>query len=238
MLVRRIIRMLRRFIFAYKTINDIPNASLKKLHKPIKTEKRGEISIAVIDDQPFEAVKNLTSYGYNIKEVGDLKSVSEVAKFQIVLCDLMDVGAHFDKSAQGASIIKEIRKNYPAIYVLAYSGSASSDPIVRRAALHADAFIKKDAELEEWSDTLDDYISNVTDVREEWQRIRAALVDERLDTKDLLKLEDAYVRAYLTGDKKLEGMTAVAQKMQISSSARSIVEGLVTSTLFRLTVGV
>ena len=194
--------MFGHFIAAYKTINDISNTELKVLHKPVKTEKRGEISIAVIDDQPFEAARNLTSYGYSIREVGDLKSVSEISGFQIVLCDLMDVGGHFDKAAQGASIIKEIRKNYPAIYVLAYSGSASSDPIVRRAALYADGFIKKDAELEEWSETLDDYILNVTDVREVWQRLRAALVDQRVDTKDLLKLEDAFVRAYTSGDIK------------------------------------
>lgn len=229
--------MLSLFLPAYKTINDIPNAKLKVLHKPVKTEKRSEISIAVIDDQPFEAGRNLMSYGYNIKEIGDLKSVSEISGYPIVLCDLMDVGAHFDKSAQGASIIKEIRKNYPATYVLAYSGSSSSDPIVRRAALYADRFIKKDSELEEWTETLDEYISKVTDVREIWQRIRSALVDERVDTKDLLKLEDAFVRAYLTGDAKLEGMSAVVQNMRVGSSARSIVEGLVTSALFLLIVG-
>ena len=108
--------MFGQILATYKTINDIPNFKVKALHTPIQTEKRREIAIAVIDDQPLAAGRNLTTYGYNIKEIGDLKSISEIAEFPIVLCDLMDVGAHFDKSAQGASIIREIRKNFPAIY--------------------------------------------------------------------------------------------------------------------------
>ncbi|SFK64282.1 Response regulator receiver domain-containing protein [Shimia haliotis] len=230
--------MLRHFLMNYKIINDIPNASLKTLHRPIKADKRREVSIAIVDDQPFEAARNLTTYGYKIQELGDLKSISEVASFPIVLCDLMDVGAHFDKNAHGASIIKEIRKNYPATYVLAYSGSSGSDPIVRRASVYADGFIRKDAELEEWTETLDEYISNASDVREVWQRIRSALVEERVDTKDLLKLEDAFVRAYLVGDGELKDMSNISKNMKIGSSARSIVEGLIASTLFKLITGV
>ena len=104
--------------------------------------------------------------------------------------------------------------------------------------MYADGFIRKDAELDEWTDTLDRYISDASDVRKTWQRIRSALVEESVDTKDLLKLEDAFVRAYLAGDETLKDMSSIANKMKVGNSAKSIVEGLIASTLFKIIAGV
>lgn len=227
-----------KFLLAqFKTVNEIPNYKAKSLNTPIQLEKRKQIKIGVIDDQPFEPGRNLGSYGYEIKELGDLKSVSEVEGFPIILCDLMDVGANFDKAAQGASIIKEIRKNYPAIYVVAYSGSATSDPIVKRANIYADGFIRKDEELDTWTEELDRYIARATDVREIWHRVRIALVEERIDSKDLLRLEDAYVQSFLSGDAELNSLRRAAARAEIGGSIRTIVEGLAVSTLFRMATG-
>lgn len=224
-------------INSYKTIEDLPDARLKRFKTPIHQDRRKQVRIAVIDDQPFEAGVTLRNYGYEIEEIGDLKNISEVASFPIVLCDLMDVGRHFDKVNQGSSIIREIRKNYPAILVAAYTGSAMTAEPVRRARFFADGFIKKDAEIDTWVEELDRLISIATDARAIWLRTRTALVEEQIDTRSLLKLEDRYVDALKNGDQTFEGLKKLASNKNVGGAASNIVQGLIASSIFRIIVG-
>jgi CheY-like chemotaxis protein len=231
------VEMLSQVFYMYKTVNDIPSYRIKKVETPIQAEKRRQLKIGVVDDQHFDAGRNLKNLGFEIDEIGDIKSISEISEYPIVLCDLMDVGVNFDRSAQGAGVIKEIRKNYPQIFVIAYSGSASKDLLVQKASHLSDGFIKKDADMGEWCDVLDSFILKATDPREVWHRLRIALVKEGIDTKDLLRLEDAYVRSYRKGDDSLHSMKRVAQRTELGGSAKRIVESLVTSAIFKIMIG-
>lgn len=220
-----------------KTIDELIQSRKDRFTPPIQHARRGTVKIAVIDDQHFEAGVNLRNYGYNITEIGDIKSVKEVAEFPVVLCDLMDVGRHFDDVNQGAAVIGEIRKNYPGILVAAYSGSSSTADPVKKARMLVDKFIQKDAEIEKWVENLDELISKATDPKLIWIRARKALIDQEIDSRNLLLLEDAYVRSIENKDSSFARMKQISGKEVVGNAASSIVSNLISSAIFFLIVG-
>ncbi|MFS2178341.1 hypothetical protein ACCC98_20720 [Rhizobium pisi] len=219
----------------YKTNADLRNFRQRK--GTSLAELRKAIPIAVIDDEPFAAEINLRNHGYVITQIGDVKRIDEVEKYRIVLCDLMGVGRHFDKNKQGASLIQEIRLAYPATIVVAYSGSSFNSPQARSAKENADLTIKKDEDISEWRRVLDDLLQKAADPYFLWQRTRLQLTNMEIDTRTILLLEDAYVRAVLDGDSEGKTFGAGIQKVKLSSDARAVVQGLVASAIFKIFVG-
>ena len=149
----------------------------------------------------------------------------------------MGVGRHFDPSKQGASLIQEIRLAYPATIVVAYSGSSLNSPQARSAKENADLTIKKDEDISEWRRVLDDLIQKAADPYFLWQRTRLQLTTMEIDTRSILLLEDAYVRAVLAGDREGKTFGAGIEKAKLSNDARAVVQGLVASAIFKILVG-
>ena len=218
----------------YKSIDKINLSHEPGFNYPIQKDKRGKLSIAVVDDQTFEAGRNLKNYGYVIIPLGDLNDIKEVEGYSIVLCDLMGVGIGFDDKYQGASLIREIRQNYPATVVAAYTGSSTASDVTRRAKWHADKFIQKDADLETWVEELDNLISTATNPKKIWQRTRVRLVEEMVPTKQLLLLEDAYVRSINCKDNKFIEVENLIRMDAITSSGSDIIKGVISSAIFAL----
>ncbi|MEM5541792.1 hypothetical protein WNY61_03485 [Sulfitobacter sp. AS92] len=222
----------RMALNSYKVCGDIDVRTYHGFKPPIQQNKRQKVKIAVIDDQSFEAGANLRNYGYDIKEVGDVKKLDEIESFPIILCDLMNVGMFFDTDAQGASLIKEIRRNYPSKYIAAYSGSSATSTQAQKAKQHADTFIKKDSEIESWVEKLDSLISHATDPKTVWLRTRAALIAEDVDTRSILVLEDAYVNSITAQSPNLNLLRHVINEEHFPASAKTIILNLASSAIF------
>ena len=221
----------------YQTIDDLQEQDQRPQKSAVQLSLRAKVSIGVIDDKPFEPARNLRNFGYNIFEIGDLKQLSEVEDYAIILCDLMGVGLNFDTNLQGATLVREIRRNYPAIMVGAYSGASSSSINVQRSKIYADRFIGKDADNEEWTEQLDELICEALDTRVVWHRIRASLVEQRIGTKTLLQIEDEYVRSIRYKSADIDGIRNMISSEDTSDSIRSILSGLISSAIFRLVIG-
>lgn len=229
--------MFAKGIDSFKVVEDLPNHLAQDFRPPIQLKKRDQIKIGIIDDQPFVARNNLKNHGYDFYELGDIKSITEVAPYPIILCDLMDVGLQFNKTKQGAAIIREIRKNYPSVLIAAYSGSPATTQPVQLARDLADAFIKKDAEIDEWVDQLDKLIAKATDPRYLWRRTRTALINMDVDTRSILRLEDAYVSAILSGDRSFSTVKQVMNSKSVNGIASNIVLNLLSSAIFEVIAG-
>lgn len=221
----------------YKTNEALSDYLRKHITFDNITSRRNAVPIAAIDDEPFSPQTSLSSFGYNIIQLGDIKRISEIEKFPIVLCDLMGVGAHFDKTSQGATVIQEIKRNYPAILVVAYTGSSLGSPQARAAKDHADLVIKKDADNLEWTSTLDSLIDRAIDPHAIWTRIRRSLVAADIGTKDLLLLEDAYVRSIISRDKSFSGLRKVVSSMNLKGDTRGIIQSIIGSAVYALIFG-
>lgn len=219
----------------YQCIDEL--ASWKKTASSLTSdkEKRERIRIAVVDDQPFAPEQNLRNAGFKVDSIGDIKTIEELEPFQIVLCDLQGVGAHFDSKYQGGFIINEIKRNYPEKFVLAYTGGSLDASVVSYAQSFADDFLKKDADIDEWRDKLDAVIRHLSDPVEVWRRQRDALVDADVSTLEILKLEDVFVQSVKRGDP--QPYVYYVNGARIDKDIRAIGQSLIASGIFKLLFG-
>lgn len=215
--------MFRKKQVVYKTANCLPPAAaVGRLGRVPKNQRRGT-KIAVIDDRKLSAMEQLLRHGYELTRLTDVESIEDLEPFQIICCDLNGVGKKLDNNDQGAAIIRECELRYPNKYIIAYTGSALSDPLASKARALADDFLRKDADLEEWQRKLDRYIIASRDTQQSWQRTRMALVEQGIDTFDLLKIEDAFVRSILDNDKSAEAVKSTVPNLSLSSITKEIV---------------
>lgn len=201
-------------------------------------ERRSLVSIGVIDDEPFQPKHNLENVGYKIVLLGDPKNIEAAKPHQIVLCDIQGVGQALDAKRQGSFLIRELKMNYPDKYVVAYSGGAMTHSLVRDSAVSADAFLKKDVDIETWTDKLDDVIKTLLDPYQVWMRQRRALIERDVDTLTIIRLEDAFVKSMTSRAKPDETpLAAFANTSLVRTDVRAIMQSLIASGIFKILVG-
>lgn len=224
--------MQRLALKMFKTNKAISEYYREKVATRELRERRENVSICVIDDQPFAPQTNLLNYGYRINAIGDIKSIKEIASYDLILCDIMGVGRHFDERLQGASVIAEIRRCHPEKVIVAYTGAALNQFAARQANSLANDLIKKDADIEDWIQKLDEYTTIILNPYDVWQRVRNDLVNREVDTIDILILEDGYVRAVLSGDREFKSMKQALSRTGVRDDVRSIVNGIISSAAY------
>jgi len=200
-------------------------------------DRRHAVRIAVIDDQPFAPQANLNAYHYNIRPVGDIRSVDQIKDYDLILCDILGVGLSFNDSLQGASLIAEIKRVYPEKWVVAYTGATLNQSATREAKSVADALIKKDVDIKEWVDKLDNYIDLILDPQMVWSRVRSDLVNRGVGTKDILLLEDAFVSSILRSRPDPAALSDALDRTKLSGDARNIITGLISSAIYSFVSG-
>jgi hypothetical protein len=206
------------------------NANLKS-----PASLRKSFPIAVIDDQPFLAEQNLKNNDFQIKTFRDISNIDDVKEFPIVLCDLQGVGTKLATELQGAYLIEEIKSNYPEKIVIAYTGGSSNSVISKKAMKAADSYLKKDAAIDEWRDTLDSFIKQLSDPVYVWKKLRIRLVTAGITPLELVELEDAFVRNYPKGS--ITTKNALNEKIadsKVDGSIKKELMSFVASKIFDL----
>ncbi len=217
------------FIFGNpKTLQDLNGLSNLSIG-----EMRKRTRIAVIDDEVFPKLNTLTQHDYQIKEVGDLKDVSAIEAYPIILCDIKGVGTHFNSQYEGGHLIEEINKFYPNKVIIAYTGERF-DPTYNRFFQIADRSIRKDAEDDEWVHVLDDSLKIVNDPCEQWKKTRKSLLELNISTINLVKIEDLYVQSIL---KQQDLMSNNRLINALAGDAKSIILNLAASFLYSFITG-
>jgi CheY-like chemotaxis protein len=224
-------------LWTLKTNADLSAARRHRGVDGILRDKRGAVPILVVDDESFLPGRNLRTYGYRIDEVHDISDLNQVNEYPVVLCDIMGVGNFLDPQSQGKSIVLEIKNNYPANIVIAYSGASMKHAPAREASTIADRFVKKDVGIDEWTQVLDGAIEAALDPHATWKRVRRRLIDQELDTKEIIRLEDAYVRSILSNDPSMQRLSSLIAKGG-SQAAKIIINNLINAAAFKLIVGI
>jgi hypothetical protein len=150
--------------------------------------------IAVIDDQPFSMADALRNHKFNIVELGDIRSVDQVAEYPIVVCDIRGVGKSLSSDLEGAHLLSEIRKAYPDKFLVSYSG-AQFDITYNESLRSVDASIAKDAPTEQWVNILENGLEKVANPRERWIRLRKTLLERGVEIHEVFNLEQGFIRA-------------------------------------------
>jgi hypothetical protein len=120
--------------------NELRDPKFEAFRSLSNKDKRAQVKIGVVDDQVFTPQvftpkSNLENSGYKIDYLGDISSVDKIAPYHITLCDLQGVGTALDAKKQGAFIIREIKRNYPEKFVVAYTGGGLNQTISKEAAM-------------------------------------------------------------------------------------------------------
>ena len=89
-------------------------------------DNRSKFPIVVIYDKDFKPIKNLQRYNFSVTHLPDIHSIDVVARYPIVLSDLLGVGLSFGPKLQGAQVIKEIT---PAAGLPKFRNSRYHSPI-------------------------------------------------------------------------------------------------------------
>lgn len=92
--------------------------------------------------------------------------------------------------------------------------------------------LKKDQEIEDWRDRLDDVIKRLSDPTLIWRRQRDALVQHDVPTLDILKLENAYVRSVI--ERNSHRYEAIARSSEFPKDLRAIANSLIASGIFKI----
>lgn len=229
------IRMFDRQPRQWRSVNDIDAEVRVRITQRGQGEFRQSVPILVIDDQPLAAATNIRNHGYNIDHVVDITSVSATARYGVVLCDLQGVGPALNSEMQGAHVIREIKRMFPEKQVIAYSGSAKNTLMARMAQEHADKFLKKDAPIQDWVDTLDEAISVAGNPVELWKRFRVRMLNSGMTPFQLAEIEDAFVESFWQGSARVQqSVVKRVGEISINQDLRAVVQGFVSSLLFQL----
>ncbi|HCC83231.1 TPA: hypothetical protein DEP96_00075 [Candidatus Uhrbacteria bacterium] len=162
---------------------------------------RNKVKVVLIDDEPFPYQETLHRHGYHITKKDDIDDIQSIEVYDIVLCDIKGVGRKLNATLEGAHVISEIRKRYPFKYIIAYSGE-TFNPTFNRHFQMADKSIKKDADLEDWLETLDKATEQTLAPYSQWQKMKKALLEREIPLLDVMRLEDKFVNSILKKDRE------------------------------------
>ena len=184
-------------------------------------EAKGKIEIAVLDDSPFAPKDYLVNHNFRIRELGpDIRSTEQVASYPIIICDVKGVAKALGSPLEGAHLISEIRKSYPDKFLISYTGETYSLPITN-ALTAADKRLAKDELLEVWIKTLELGLTEVSNPKKRWIRLRSALLARGVELFDVFKLEQALIKS--VQERNPNHLSGRAKSLGISSEAKDLV---------------
>lgn len=192
---------------------------------------KNRIEIAVIDDQVFSQAELLLNNNFKLKELGDIRSIKNIEGYPIIVCDIHGVGAKFDPSGLGgAFLISEIRKNYPDKYIIAYS-THSNDLSLQRHTKYADYVMPVPSTIEQWREALEQAIKNVGDPVLRWKRFRYYLLEHDIELSEVYKLEQAYIKYYVTPNLDTNSIDEVVSELSISKEFKDVIKQFTVSVV-------
>lgn len=181
-----------------------------------ETTNRAEFKVAIIDNDPFPHTSELRRHGFVVTELGDIVDFSSVAEYPIVACDIKGVGKSFGASHEGAHVIAELRRRYPSIYLIGYSGG-SFGPEFKKYWDCCDVFLRRDVGLEQWVESIHTGVIEFCDPVRQWKRIRAVMLSADMPTFEVYLIEQAYIKSIIKKDTFL--LTKEIEKVKKHSSA-------------------
>jgi len=215
-----------------KAIGELPTvdpASLRNM--------RQSVPIMIIDDEGLAFETVLQRHEFHVTVVPDIEDIAAVERYPIVICDIRGVGAKFHSPREGAHVVEEIRKAYPMKYLIALTSQKWPASFQRSFAL-CDKTVGKDLTLDDWVRLLEEAIAMYLDPAGRWKKVRSFLMCNNVSIVQLLKLEDQYVRAMLSGkrpfqrgDQLLELLPSNAKDVLLAIGKDVLVKGIVEGTL-------
>ena len=173
----------------YQMIIKSTNKSTNKI-----LEFRKKVRILLIDDEEYEIFDLLKTRGYDVYYKSDIAYTVEVEPFDIVIIDIKGVAKKFGSPQGGFGFAAEVKRQYQHKVVICYSGTA--DNSINEQIDKIDGFIKKDTDIDQWSQKLDSYIKLVGNIEYHWKIIDKQLMDRGIDSQIRDKIKVVYNKSF------------------------------------------
>jgi len=182
--------------FRYKSTNNFK--TFENLNNKLLLDKiipnRKNINILIIDDEASFLPEKLKQLNYtNVKCISNYTDTSEIDKYQVILCDIENVGKEIHIKKQGFAVYQQLKKLYPNKIICLYTahnpedyGELCDDCIV----------INKPIQTSELVDLLDMYTERFWKPEVAWEYISKTCIDKGATFKYLAILEDMFVRSF------------------------------------------
>jgi hypothetical protein len=203
------------------SIQDL-NTPSQKLH----SNYRDRVKIVVIDDEDFIYFDDLRRSGFNITQYHDIEDLQTLDAFHVIICDIKGIGRHFNSRAEGAFIIRELKKKHPYKVFAAYTGSTHRIDI--NEYLLGVHIIKKDIDMDDWCNEIDSLVRKAVSPQYVWTAIREILLNENVSTLSIARLEHKYVDIILNKNGDFTDLLT-DKKIKISDNVKDIITTLISN---------
>ena len=121
--------------------------------------------LLVVDDKKYSHVDRLAGDGYNVTSKSDIKSLSEIERFQwdLILLDLHGIGSHISSDG-GGGILQYIKEKAPTQLVVAYTARSDHPDRFRPIFDKANDFLNKDVDYLELKEAIDKNLAKLSTV--------------------------------------------------------------------------
>lgn len=185
----------QKSILKLKTIKSWQDNNVKK-----NELGRKNVKICIIDNDGVNLTQ-LKEQNYELVTwETDYTKLDDVKDYDVVLCDIKDVGLKFKNKKQGLCVAEEIKKNFPNKIVLIYSGQNPKDfdSSFDRENNMFDGFVVKGEGTLDLVNELDKYCKVFWDPVAGWERIEKILRKQDTSNKVIAYMEHEFVKALQT----------------------------------------
>lgn len=214
------------------TKNKISDLSMK-----LSAEQIVRISkILLIDDEPPELINDLKKSGFSVDHEADLSPdnlhILERQHYNLVILDFGGVGSKMagSKGEEGLSLLRYIKRRYPATIVLAYTSKALTTEHADFFRL-ADGVLLKDLGIGDSMEKIEEALAQAHEITNLWKGILHAAAIES-GSKNDLDLQHKFVK-YSDRPQKLESI-----RSRVAGSLTDESRSKVASMLFEKLVEV
>lgn len=198
----------------YKTID-----SIKQKLVPISYELRQNINICIIDDKKYKC-DGLVKLGYTSIDIDDkARNIDEYSNYHIILCDISGIASDISNKEEGLALAKELQKVYPFTEIFLFTGQN----VQNYGKADGIPLIKKPKTNSELSTYFDECLKKFVNPQYLWNKLFKYLIANNVGAKDLVVIEDNFVRAYSQGIQfKMPNIPSIENKDSLASIARFI----------------
>lgn len=172
--------------------------TMKDLNERLLLDKispmRSNIRILIIDDEASFIPDLLARLRYtNVRYISNYNGPSDLDGYQVILCDIENVGKEMHKEKQGFAVYEQILRLYPYKVVALYTAHEPSEygKISDKAII-----INKPIEVAELANRLDHITQRFWEPQKAWDYIEKVCINKGASHKVIAILEDMFVKSF------------------------------------------